>query len=148
MFDYITYGISFPFNVSNEGTYLKLTSSQRDEIRSNLVHLLLTRKGTRYFMPDFGTNLYSYLFEQMDSVSFKSIETEIRETVKKYIPKLNVTNISITPITNTDEIETDNSSNIFNINEQTDPEYTVKVRVDYVINDSVFQNEDFVILNI
>ena len=51
------YGINFPFNESPLGFYLDLSDSPEAEIRSNLIHLLLTRKGSRYFLPDFGTRL-------------------------------------------------------------------------------------------
>ena len=51
MADGKTYGIAFPFNSSTEGKYLKLTQTSNDEIRTDLVHLLLTRKGSRYFLP-------------------------------------------------------------------------------------------------
>jgi phage baseplate assembly protein W len=52
-----TYGITFPFRNSFDGKYLDLTDFANEEVRTDLVHLLLTRKGTRYFMPDFGTRL-------------------------------------------------------------------------------------------
>ena len=38
-----TYGLSFPFNDSIRGDYLELTQFQKDEIKSDLLHLLLTR---------------------------------------------------------------------------------------------------------
>ena len=60
-----TYGIAFPFNISNQGKYLRLTQTANDEIRTDLIHLLLTRKGSRYFLPDFGTRLYEYIFEYL-----------------------------------------------------------------------------------
>jgi phage baseplate assembly protein W len=53
-----TYGINFPFRDSSKGTYFSLSEESDEEIRSSLVHLLLTRKGTRYYLPDFGTRLY------------------------------------------------------------------------------------------
>ena len=54
----VTYGLKFPFTQSYEGKYLGATETSDDEVRSDLIHLLLTRKGTRYFLPDFGTRLY------------------------------------------------------------------------------------------
>ena len=60
----ITYGINFPFQDSKVGKYLDLSEYTNDEIRSNLIHLLLTRKGSRFFLPDFGTRLYEYIFEE------------------------------------------------------------------------------------
>ena len=58
-----TYGLTFPFRDSFDGKYLNLTSYSDQEIRSELIHLLLTRKGTRYYLPDFGTRLYEFIFE-------------------------------------------------------------------------------------
>ena len=83
-----TYGIDFPFQDSRDGYYLQLTPTTEDEIKSNLIHLLLTRKGSRYFLPDFGTTLYEYIFEPLDNITFDSIQSEIREQVIKYIPNL------------------------------------------------------------
>lgn len=91
-----TYGIDFPFRDSAIGDYLKMTSTPEREVRANLVHLLLTKKGSRYFLPDFGTRLYEYIFEENDVVTFNHIEDEIREAIKTYIPNLDINSITIT----------------------------------------------------
>ena len=36
------------------------------KIRADLLHLILTRKGSRYYLPDFGTRIYEFIFEPMD----------------------------------------------------------------------------------
>ena len=77
-----TYGINFPFRDSYDGRYLDLSDTPDEEIRTDLIHLLLTRKGTRYFLPDFGTRLYEYIFEPLDGPTFAQLEAEIRETVR------------------------------------------------------------------
>jgi phage baseplate assembly protein W len=69
-----TYGINFPFRNSLTGNYLDLSETKDEEVRTNLIHLLLTRKGTRYFLPDFGTRLYEYIFEPLDGPTFSEIE--------------------------------------------------------------------------
>ncbi len=43
------YGITFPFTDSSEGFFLGLNKIPDSEVRSNLIHLILTLKGTRYF---------------------------------------------------------------------------------------------------
>ena len=50
------YGITFPFVDSQEGFFLGLNSFADSEIKSNLIHLILTQKGSRYFLPAFGLN--------------------------------------------------------------------------------------------
>ena len=80
--------IRFPFQKSDEGQYLQLNKTTKEAIKSDLLHLLLTNKGDRLYMPDFGTNLYKYVFEQNDAISHGEIKREINESVKKYIPGL------------------------------------------------------------
>ena len=91
----ITYGINFPFRDSEDGSYLKMTDTPEKEVRTDLIHLLLTRKGSRYFLPDFGTRLYEYIFDENDSVAHGLIEAEIRESIRKYIPNLDINSITI-----------------------------------------------------
>ena len=147
-----TYGIAFPFNSSTDGDYLKLTQTANDEIRTDLIHLLLTRKGSRYFLPDFGTILYEYIFEPLDTPTFNNIESEIRESCEKYLPQLRITNINVKAYTS-EEDEGGSATTAGNVIEYNMPgagveEYTAKVKIDYVITDDVFGSKDFVILNI
>ena len=148
-----TYGIAFPFNDSQDGKYLKLTQTANDEIRTDLIHLLLTRKGSRYFLPDFGTRLYEYIFEPLDSPTFNNIESEIKQSCEKYLPQLLITNISIKAAESeeADIIVTTNGDAIdrsYTMPGLNGAEYTAKVRIDYTITDDVFSSKDFVILNI
>ena len=147
-----TYGIDFPFRISQVGKYLTLSQTADDEIRNNLVHLLLTRRGSRYYLPDFGSRLYEYIFEPMDSLTFDSIESEIRQSCEKYIPNLKISNIVITDASNDDvdsSVSTESSGGrSYNMTGMSNREYTAKVRIDYVITDNVFNSKDFVIINI
>ena len=65
------------------------------EVRSNLVHLVLSIKGSRYFLPEFGTNLMRHIFEPLDTGTRTSIDLEIREAVKEFIPNLNIKDVDI-----------------------------------------------------
>jgi phage baseplate assembly protein W len=148
----ITYGINFPFRDSFDGRYLDLSDNVDEEIRTDLIHLLLTRKGTRYFLPDFGTRLLEYIFEPMDGPTFSQIESEIRESVKKYIPNLKITSIKVYDASteeseqNTTVIQGD--ERVFRVPGIATKEHTAKVRVDYVITTNAFQSSDFIIINI
>ena len=126
-----TFGIDFPFQDSVYGDYLKMTETPEDEIKANLIHLLLTRKGSRYFLPDFGTSLYEYIFEPLDSPTFASIEAEIREQVIKYIPNLKITNIEVTPALEAEELPgtvvADNDPRVYRVAGQGTKEHTVKL---------------------
>jgi len=148
-----TYGLSFPFVDSFNGKYLDLSDYPAEEIRSNLIHLLLTRKGSRYFLPDFGTGLLEYIFEPLDGPTFKNIESEIRDSVQKYMPQLQLTNINISAPTGEAAGLTATSTGgvtdpQIQMTNQNVTEYTATVRIDYAISNDVFNTKDFVILNI
>ena len=147
-----TYGLSFPFVDSFDGKYLDLTDYAAEEIRSNLIHLLLTRKGSRYYLPDFGTRLYEYIFEPLDGPTFSEIESEIRDSVGKYMPGILITNIKITDASMGDENQ-GTYINQYGEKEFTVPniaqlEHTAKVRIDYRNTNNAFNSSDFVIINI
>ena len=148
-----TYGIAFPFNDSDDGKYLDLTDFEDQEIRSSLIHLLLTRKGARYFLPDFGTRLYEYIFEPLDGPTFNDIESEIKESVETYIPNLLITSIKVTALSSEEAgpyVTTE--GNVVNtrltVPGLATKEYTAKVRIDYQITNDVFNSSSFVIINI
>jgi phage baseplate assembly protein W len=148
----ITYGISFPFVDSFTGRYLDVTNSTEGEIRANLVHLLLTRKGSRYFLPDFGTRLYEYIFEPLDGPTFSDIENEIRDTVRNYMPNLQIINIVVEDASMGLE---DKGSTVnqfgereFKVTNIATLEHTARIKIDYRITDSAFESQDFIILNI
>jgi len=152
MADGTTYGINFPFKDSFDGKYFDLSNQTDEELRSNLVHLLLTRKGTRYYLPDFGTRLYEYIFEPMDGPTFSEIDSEIRESVKEYLPNLLITNISITPASEGEEnmgsYINGEDERVFRVSGIGTKEHTAKVKIEYRITDDVFNTGDFVIINI
>jgi phage baseplate assembly protein W len=153
MADGITYGIIFPFRQSTNGKFLALSEETSDEIRSNLIHLLLTRKGTRYYLPDFGTRLYEYIFEPLDGETFENIKIEIQDSVSKYIPNLTIQNITIEPYLDSEPSLGELPSEQFDIPVYRVPgantqEYTAKVKIEFIDNSSAFGTKEFVIINI
>lgn len=148
----LTYGIDFPFGESKKGDYLNMTTTPEKEVRSNLIHLILTKKGSRFYLPDFGTRIYEYIFDQNDMVTFNLIEEEIREGVKKYLPNLDINSITVKSAEDeTDEpivVNEDNDERLFRLPGEGTKPYTAKVKIDYTVNNGAFQSSDFVIINI
>lgn len=120
--------INYPFKNSPKGFFLDLNSDDRAAIKADLMHLILTRRGQRLYNPDFGTDLLRFIFEPDDSLTLSQIKEEITNSVKKYLPNLQIKEISVTP--------------------SEDSEYAAVVRIDYVVTDNVFEMSDFVIINI
>ena len=150
----ITYGINFPFLQSPKGNYLRLTETTDEEIRTDLVHLLLIRRGSRYFLPDFGTRLYEYIFEPLDGATFEDIRSEIEEQIRTYIPNLTINSITIEPYTDTDEVEGQldyellGQASIYRIPGANTVEYSAKIKIDYTNENKAFGSRQFVIMNI
>lgn len=120
--------INYPFKDSSKGFFLDLNQDENAAIKADLMHLILTRKGQRLYNPQFGTDLLKFIFEPNDSSTLSDIKQEIKTVVKKYLPKLDVTEISVT--------------------ESPISEHAAVVRIDYTITDEVFTTTDFVIINI
>jgi phage baseplate assembly protein W len=148
----ITYGISFPFNDSREGKFLELTQLTDDEIRTNLIHLILTKKGSRYFLPNFGTRLYEFIFEPMDGPTFTDIQNDIRDSVDEYLPGVKITNIDIQPASENeldlDTVVSTNDDRIYRVPGIGTKEHTARIKIDYTLENNVFNSGDFVIINI
>ena len=157
MADGTTYGINFPFRDSLRGDYLELTQLQSQEVKADLIHLLLTRKGSRYYLPTLGTRLYEFIFEPFDGLTFSAIESDIRDAIENFMPNLLVNKITIEPLDQTEEINSTNfldetSSNrlydIYRVPGKSTSEYTAKIKIDYSTNGQTFAQSDFVIINI
>ena len=115
-------GIDYPFRESPKGYYLNLTTTDADEVRGNLMHLLLTNKGERFMMPEFGTDLIKYIYEPMNSKTLTDLKLEINDTIKKYIPNLQLDDIVVEPM----------DSN----------EYAVLVTIKYTTSDGIYSQSD------
>jgi len=109
-----SYNIAFPFKDDNEIRRFILTNQvTKDSYSSNLLLLLLTQKGERYYEPDYGTNLLKHIFEPNDQLTSTQVEDEIRNTVSLYIPEVKITSVTFNWETNENgEPISDNQLNV------------------------------------
>ena len=120
--------IQFPFQDDPDGKFLKLNTDAKQAIKSDLVHLLLTNKGERLYLPNFGAHLRQYHFEPNEDTVANAIKNEINQAIKEFIPNLQVTELTVTP----------SETNI----------HAVVVRIDYLVTLSALQSADFVALEL
>jgi phage baseplate assembly protein W len=66
-------------------------------VRNNLRQLLLTTKGERVMLPDFGTNLKYFLFEPLDKFTVQNIRDDILLAINKYAPGVKVVSLRVYP---------------------------------------------------
>tara|TARA_Y100000592_G_scaffold45491_1_gene72161 strand:+ start:4622 stop:5188 length:567 start_codon:yes stop_codon:yes gene_type:complete len=86
-----TIGVALPLNPIN---IFQGTPTTREQVKTNLLNLILTEKGERINHPDYGLGIKSLLFEQ--NLNLEQIEEEIHKQITYFIPEINLldTNLS------------------------------------------------------
>jgi len=90
----IVIGVSLPFNAP--GVFNK-TYSTKDQIKSNLINLLLTDKGERIMNPEFGTDLRRSLFDNMTNLNSEILRFKIIDSINIFIPEIILGEVKIEP---------------------------------------------------
>ena len=90
----VTVGVAFPLNETN---MFSGTPTTKEQVKTNLLNLLLTKRGERVNHPDFGVALQDYLFE--NEINKDVLFEEIFNQVQYYIPEITLidTNIELIP---------------------------------------------------
>lgn len=91
------YGFKFPIGDITKGGLLK-KSSDLDVIKGALKQLLLTSRGERVMLPNYGTNLRNYLMEPLDQSTLSQIRREIIESITKYATGVKLLKIQVFPM--------------------------------------------------
>ena len=116
-------GIRYPFTkTDSENFYLDLNSVDTSEIKTLILHIMLTPKKQRYRLPSFGSDLLKFIFEPNDVITIDDIKQSLDVTLSTFIPGIKVDNVTI---------------------DQTDGR-TIYVRLDYTVTEGVFTSSDFV----
>lgn len=90
-----SYNIKFPLkDDTSKNSFFLMSQVTKDALTSDLLLLLLTQKGERYYEPNYGTNLLKYIFEPNDELTATNVEQEIKNTVALYVPTLKITKIN------------------------------------------------------
>ena len=117
----IAIGVSLPFD--GPGVF-NSTFTTKDQIKSNLVNLLLTDIGERVMNPTFGCELKRFIFEGITDENSSLIIESVTNSINIFVPEVTVTNITVNPNTDYNSIDVD-ISYILNIS-QTPDQITVQ----------------------
>ena len=79
----VSIGVAFPINQVNLFTG---TKTVKEQVKSNIINVLLTQKGERVLQPDFGVGLKTILFE--NTVDPNEIEDLIYDQLRTYVPEI------------------------------------------------------------
>ena len=88
--------VGFGFPLNGNAVFVP-TYQTRDQIKANLVNFLLTNKGERVFNPNFGADLRSTLFEQLENSTLEELSEQIQEYIGVQFPTIVVEDITFTP---------------------------------------------------
>lgn len=93
------YGVNFPFYgiKTTSGLSNKVLARQEDYkiIRNDFIQGLMTIKGERWFRPNFGGNIPSFLFDPKDSFSKNKLEASIIEYVRSSEDRIRINKIDV-----------------------------------------------------
>ena len=91
------YGLQYPLGSKvNGGIFSK--SSGINMIKNSVEQLLLTERGERVMLPNYGCNLRKYLFQPLDESTFQGIRNEIETSFRNYIVGARIAKLSVFPL--------------------------------------------------
>lgn len=93
----IAIGVSLPFNGP---AVFNSTYTTKDQIKSNLINLLLTETGERVMNPNFGCFLKRFLFEGITEDNMNELKVSLVNSINTFIPDITVNSIDV--VANTD----------------------------------------------
>jgi uncharacterized protein len=87
-------GAPYPIDYHPKGFFH--TQDGVDQIKSDLLMLLLTNPNERVMLPNYGTPLNTLLFEQGDSSTIEQATEMIANSIKMWEPRVAITDIQVT----------------------------------------------------
>ena len=88
------YGAPYPI-VKHPRGFLH-TQSGIDQVKSDLIVLLLTNPGERPMLPEYGTPLKTLMFEPNDSIIIQQAKDMIAASIRMWEPRVTISDITIT----------------------------------------------------
>jgi phage baseplate assembly protein W len=87
------FGISIPIK-HGAGGYFDQTYTVLDQIKSNLINLLLTVKGERRMNTEFGSDLHKLVFEFSNEGLPQIVDSTIRRDIQMWMPYLTIQSVT------------------------------------------------------
>ena len=87
--DKVAIGVTLPFNGS---AIFNQSFTTKEQVKSNLINLLLTTPGERLMNPTFGVGIRNLLFEQV--VDAESLKGQIIDSAARYVPEIEILDLT------------------------------------------------------
>lgn len=118
-------GLQYPIIKGPHGLLAK--KSKVDQIKADMLQLLLTNPGERVMLPEFGTPLRRLVFEPNDTILEEEAKRMIGEAIAAWEPRVVISQLTVTSVVNDEALSSsdtgDEIDKILGINiEFIDPE--------------------------
>ena len=88
--DKVAVGVTFPFDGP---AVFNSSYTTKEQVKSNLINLLLTSPGERLMNPNFGVGIRDLLFEQV--IDKEQVKNRITDGTQIYIPEIDIEDVFI-----------------------------------------------------
>jgi phage baseplate assembly protein W len=88
-------GVGWTFPVLTAGGRLTYTQYEA-KIEQSIQIILLTARGERVMLPEFGAGIRNYVFEPNTPATHRSIEGAVRQALLDWEPRINLENVEVT----------------------------------------------------
>ena len=88
--------LGMPYPIIRHPLGLLRTQKGMNQVKSDLLVLLLTEPGERVMLPTFGTPLKQFFFEPNDSIVAERVKEAVANSIRTWEPRIAVTQIDVT----------------------------------------------------
>lgn len=125
-------GVPYPTTKNPLGYWY--SQSGMDQIKSDMLTLLLTNPGERVMLPAFGTPLKELFFEQNDGTTEIRARAMIEKSLSDWEPRVAITNIEVT---------TSVSNDILNVQDDlTEKDHILYIKINFVDPENIKQIQE------
>ncbi len=94
-YEFVGSGLAYPIAVDVTGN-VALVAGER-EIEQSIALILCTVPGERPMRPEFGCRIHDYVFAPADATTAGLVAYEVRESLLRWEPRIEVTDVIVTP---------------------------------------------------
>ncbi len=107
----VAVGVAIPFN---QPAVFRSTFTTTDQVKSNLINYILTKKGERVFNANFGSNVTALLFNNITPQNINTLESSLIGEIQTNFPQVQIKSLTLTPSYDTNTVLLVFSYSIYN----------------------------------
>ena len=90
-------GVGWGFPVAPDAGGALPVAAYDESVRQAVWIVLGTAKGERVMRPEFGCAIHDYVFAPVDATSAGRLAVEVRQSLERWEPRIDVLDVSVTP---------------------------------------------------